>query len=282
MACAHGQKCTCSFLGGGSIEIDDSTGTVYVYRRSGTHIVTHDTPTFAFAQTGGGTDDSPRVISAHAAIAALIDFDPANLAVVVSGAGTEASPLTVSASLTCLQCGEPEGGDVPLMGVDGVYRPHRMPVLAAAQITPGVGILGDGSAPNPLRLDLCTYDELAAACIPPVIIGTAGWRLVASADDLVDDGDAVWSPEFSSGWFLIRATDLDGVNRIAAIQALAPGPITFTGPDWSVTFTQSVVTDVSEGTGTVFRVGPLGVVLPTIVGTPAAPDAVTISNGPLT
>lgn len=165
----HGTgSCDCTFVAGPNIEIV-GTGPYNIYREPAAQLLVDDTPSVDLTQAGLGTDTSPRVVSGVVAIGALLAFDPAGLDVVVAGAGTALSPMVVSAWLSCLTCNDPAraNGKVLMMRSDGDYHPTVVPTIPAGALSVGVGLAGDGSAGNPLHVDLCTYDDLAAVCGTP-------------------------------------------------------------------------------------------------------------------
>ena len=60
----------------------------------------------------------------------------------------------------------PPNGQV-LIWNNGQYIPGPPITVAPGLIFAGPGIDGDGSSGNPLVLDVCSYDELKAACTTP-------------------------------------------------------------------------------------------------------------------
>jgi hypothetical protein len=98
-------------------------------------------PGEGIAISGSGSPADPWVISATPNSAGTLQVqDTLTIDLVLTGAGTLADPYTISGNTSSLPGG----------------------------ISTGHGITGNGSGPAPLRIDLCTYDDLAAAaaCAP--------------------------------------------------------------------------------------------------------------------
>lgn len=110
--------------------------------------------TFAPAVGGGGAGggmtfaDTPEV-----------DFTTA-------GTGTIADPIVVTATLPLVDFTGGNPGDVLTQQADGTFYPGPPTQAPAGSVATGFGISGDGTGANPFRINLCTYDELKAACAP--------------------------------------------------------------------------------------------------------------------
>ena len=137
-----------------------STGTINVL----------DTGSLDLVQTGAGVASNPTIISGHVRLNAVLQLlNSGDVQFTVVGTGTDGSPMQVSADLQCIDCDIPGNtGDVLSRRADGTYAPFPVSVPAGVIIPePGGGIAGDGTLANPLRLDICTYAELKAACFTP-------------------------------------------------------------------------------------------------------------------
>jgi hypothetical protein len=128
----------------------------------------NDTPSVELDMVGQGTQPNPYVIVGHALLAPLLQFlDTPDVDFTITGTGIEGDPFIVSAELPLLNLtATGAAGDVMTLQADGTWQAGP-----AATVTPGVirigpGLLGDGSVTAPLRVDICTYDELKAACSP--------------------------------------------------------------------------------------------------------------------
>jgi len=117
---------------------------------------------------GSGGFNDPYVISVP--IPTLITFEPGDdVAFTVTGAGTEISPLVVSAEVNCLNCADATTaavGDVLTMNASGQWVPGPPNQVAPGAIHTGAGLVGDGSPGAPIRIDVCTYGDLKALCVP--------------------------------------------------------------------------------------------------------------------
>lgn len=86
------------------------------------------------------------------------------LGIVVSGNGAPATPYVLS---TCVHCEAPGNiGDVLTRQFDGTYAPGPPSQVAPGTIITEDSLSGDGTFAAPLRVNLCTYDDLMAACAP--------------------------------------------------------------------------------------------------------------------
>lgn len=92
--------------------------------------------------------------------------------VVITGTGSPPDPWIISAtpaSQGTLTVEDSFTIDLTLTGLGTIASPYKL-VAHASQvpggITTGLGITGLGNGPDPLRIDLCSYDDLAAACAP--------------------------------------------------------------------------------------------------------------------
>jgi len=140
--------------------IPQSTGTVEVL----------DTGSLDLVRTGNGVQTDPTIISGHVRLNAILQLlNTGGVHFTTVGTGTDGSPLQVRADLSCLDCSVPGNtGDVLTRQANGTYQPFPVSVPAGVIIPePGGGIAGDGTVANPLRLDICTYAELKAACATP-------------------------------------------------------------------------------------------------------------------
>lgn len=169
MACnKHGvETCNCTFVAGDNIRIV-GTDPYLITRIPFAQFITDDTSSVDFTGTGLGTEQSPRVVSGDVVITTLIRFAD-GLLTEVTGTGTTLDPAIVSAWMSCMLCEDPARADgkVLMMRRDGDYHPHVVPVVAQGAVTVGIGLSGDGSAQNPMMLEMCSYDDLAAVCGTP-------------------------------------------------------------------------------------------------------------------
>jgi hypothetical protein len=116
--------------------------------------------------TGDGSTKSPWIVSTEgiAGVVSFVDTDEVDFT--VGGAGTTLSPVTIEASLPLLTFTGGSTGWVLNQQADGTFAPGPPTTAPAGAVNPGFGISGDGSAGNPLRVNLCNYDQLKAACAP--------------------------------------------------------------------------------------------------------------------
>ena len=114
---------------------------------------------------GEGSTDSPWVIGAVPTEKRIVFPGSGDITFFSAGPGTPGDPLAVTASVDCISCNDPgEIGDVLTRQVDGTYAPGPPNQITPGSIEVGYGLTGQGTAVSPLRLDLCSYDELLAAC----------------------------------------------------------------------------------------------------------------------
>lgn len=128
-----------------------------------------DTATVDLSLTGLGTVASPWLLTAEMTQAgALIGFtDTTDIDMEVTGTGSQADPLSISASIPLIELTGGVSGDVLTNDGTGVYRPVAPAAGGGiASVVVDFGITGDGTAAYPLRIDICTYDQLKAACAP--------------------------------------------------------------------------------------------------------------------
>ena len=94
--------------------------------------------------------------------------------ITISGSGSPGDPWTINAvpsSGGTLQVQDTPTIDLVLSGEGSLTSPFVLTAHASqvpGGISTGHGISGLGNGPAPLRLDVCTYDDLAAvnACAP--------------------------------------------------------------------------------------------------------------------
>jgi hypothetical protein len=158
------------FVAGENVEIIGNNP-YNIYRDPSAQLVTLDTATVNLSQSGIGTEASPRVVSGEVVIGALLSFpggenNAYGIQWDVLGSGTTLDPLVVSAWMTCMICDEAgrADGKVLMMGTHGNYYPATVPTIPPGSLTPGIGLSGDGSAQDPLHVDICSYDELVGIC----------------------------------------------------------------------------------------------------------------------
>jgi hypothetical protein len=114
--------------------------------------------------TGTGAVNEPWVISASASAQGVIEFtNTPEVELAVVGAGSVADPLSVSASLPWVDPTAGTAGQVLTKLADGSWAPGPAVTAAPGAIFTGPGVTGDGSAGNPLRICLATYDDLKNA-----------------------------------------------------------------------------------------------------------------------
>jgi len=113
---------------------------------------------------GDGTEATPWVVSATASAAqAIIFLDNNEVAFEVAGAGLPTEPYLVTAELPWVNPAEGLVGEVLAKKADGLWGPAPPATTAPGLISTGPGVTGDGSAGEPLRVCLRTYDDLKAA-----------------------------------------------------------------------------------------------------------------------
>lgn len=167
------ENCTCQLRGGPGVAIAGS-GAVsnpwvisFTPNAQGT-LTTNDSPSLNLQRVGAGTQQDPFILTGHVQLAPVISFaDTAEVDFTVTGSGTEGSPYVVSAVIPTMDLTAPATtGEVMTMGADGIWRPAPANVVDEGVIIATTGLVGDGSVAAPLRLDLCTYADLKAACAP--------------------------------------------------------------------------------------------------------------------
>jgi len=128
-----------------------------------------DTNTVDMMLQGQGTLAEPYVISAAAlfAISGMLRFNPTDeVEFSTVGDGTFSDPLNVIASLPWVQPIGGEPGDVLTQQADGTYAAGPPALVPAGTIITGPGLAGDGTPATPMRVDVCTYADLKALCVP--------------------------------------------------------------------------------------------------------------------
>jgi hypothetical protein len=94
--------------------------------------------------------------------------------VTISGSGSPGDPWTINAiplSTGTIKVEDTFTIDLVLSGAGTLSDPYVLRANASqipGGLSTGHGITGLGNGPSPLRLDVCTYDDLAAvtACAP--------------------------------------------------------------------------------------------------------------------
>lgn len=126
-----------------------------------------DTGSLDLVRTGSGVPTDPYIVSGHVRLAAILAINnTGDVQFTQSGTGTDGSILAVSADLKCLDCDAPGNtGDVLTRQADGTYKPLSISVPAGS-VHVGNNLTGDGTVANPLKLDICTYADLKAICVP--------------------------------------------------------------------------------------------------------------------
>ncbi len=85
-----------------------------------------------------------------------------------TGAGSVDDPMFLSGDVPWFDASAPGNtGDVMTRQADGTYAPGPPVTAPIGTINTGVGLSGDGSGGNALRVNICTYDDLRAVCGPP-------------------------------------------------------------------------------------------------------------------
>jgi hypothetical protein len=115
-----------------------------------------DTPSLDLNMTNG-------VISGAVRLGTLLRVaDTANLDLTLTGAGTDASPFILSGALKGLDVVSGSPGQVMTKQSDGTWRAAAAISAPVGAISTAAGASGDGSAGNPIRLNLGTYAEMEA------------------------------------------------------------------------------------------------------------------------
>lgn len=115
--------------------------------------------------TGTGTLTDPWVISAldpFASGAATFNNTPEVEFTLAHG-----PPVSViTATLPWVDPFTGDTGDVLMRKADGRWAAGPPTSVPPGSVVMGPGLSGDGSAGDPVRINLCSYDELKAACAP--------------------------------------------------------------------------------------------------------------------
>jgi hypothetical protein len=116
------------------------------------------------AVTGDGSETDPWVISTVASTTSFLDTNEVDFN--VTGDGSPGFPFTVSATLPWVDPAAGSTGMVLGKQADGSWAPVPPTTAPAGSVFVGHGLTGDGTAGDPLRLCMTTYDDLknAAAC----------------------------------------------------------------------------------------------------------------------
>lgn len=107
--------------------------------------------------TGVGSNAKPYQIDAKALTTAIEAADSPSVDLTLVGQGTPEDPYILTAEatvalqgLTDVESGSPEVGEGPIW--NGTQFVYSVPSVAPGQVSAGDGLLGDGSALNPLRV----------------------------------------------------------------------------------------------------------------------------------
>jgi hypothetical protein len=126
-----------------------------------------DTPSIRWTIEGSGTEADPFQVQAIGSTGFGVQFtDTSEVDFATSGSGTTADPIVVTATLPLLTLQGGNPGDVLTRDAQGVYYPGPPTQAPVGSVSIGAGLSGDGSGANPFRINLCTYDNLKAACAP--------------------------------------------------------------------------------------------------------------------
>ena len=127
-----------------------------------------DTSSVDLSLDGDGTPASPWLLTADSSMAGAITFtDSTEVDFTTSGAGTPGDPMVVSAELPLVEFTGGMAGHVLVQDGTGVFRPAPPPTaVPPGAVLTGFGLTGDGSPLAPMRINLCSYDDLKASCAP--------------------------------------------------------------------------------------------------------------------
>jgi|SRR5262245_4583981 len=127
-----------------------------------------DTPDVDLTLTPDPLGGPGFILSATVKLPGVLTFvDTPEVDFTLTGAGTAVDPMLVSATLPLVDLEMTANvGDVLTRGVDGVYRPGPPSTAPVGAISVGTGLNGDGSSGNPLRINVCTYDDTLLWCAP--------------------------------------------------------------------------------------------------------------------
>lgn len=168
--------CTCSVRAGSGVDVSgtgdaDDPYVIFAPTPTPRAFQVADTPSVDMTIAGTGSGADPYIISGEAIIGALLNLvDTGDIIFTVTGTGSATDPLVVSANLRCIDCSEATVGQVPVWdSALGRYVPGPAPTSGPGSIVvaAGGGIGGAGTPTDPLRVDVCTYDELVAVCETP-------------------------------------------------------------------------------------------------------------------
>lgn len=121
--------------------------------------------------TGSGSKSDPWVVATirngSIQLDTVLNFiDTPEVDFTANGRGIPADPMRVTADLPWLESVAGNVGEVLTLKANGQWSAGPPSVVPpGAIVTDGMGITGDGTMSNPIKLSLCSYDELKAACI---------------------------------------------------------------------------------------------------------------------
>jgi len=164
--CAEG-ACGCSLVAGTNTTVDgEGTPKDPWVVSAGDHgyLAVADTATLDLQLLGDGTSANPHLLSGTVigSGGSPTFVDTEEVAFTVSAA----TPPEVSALLPLLTLTGGIAGHVLTQDATGVFSPMPAATAPVGAVATGHGIKGDGSAVTPLRINLCSYDDLKAACAP--------------------------------------------------------------------------------------------------------------------